>query len=43
MDRWLPILALVVGFGVTALLGVWMVPFLHKLKFGQTILDIGPK
>ncbi|MGI6270324.1 MAG: phospho-N-acetylmuramoyl-pentapeptide-transferase [Candidatus Howiella sp.] len=43
MDKWIPILAVLAGFGVTALLGVWMVPFLHKLKFGQTILDIGPK
>ncbi|HBL41592.1 MAG TPA: phospho-N-acetylmuramoyl-pentapeptide-transferase [Ruminococcaceae bacterium] len=36
------ILAAVVAFGVTALLGYVMIPWLHKLKFGQTILDIGP-
>ena len=30
------------AFGVTALSGFWLVPALRKLKFGQTILDIGP-
>ena len=35
-------LAVVIAFGVTALLGIVMIPWLHKLKFGQTILDIGP-
>lgn len=28
---------------VTALLGYLIIPWLHKLRFGQTILDIGPK
>ncbi len=36
-------LGAIVGFGVTALLGFVMIPWLRKLKFGQTILDIGPK
>lgn len=36
------ILAAVIGFAVSALLGIVLVPWLHKLKFGQTILDIGP-
>lgn len=36
-------LAAVVGFGVTVLLGFVMIPWLRKLKFGQTILEIGPK
>ena len=31
------------AFGITALLGYGIIPWLHKLKFGQTILDIGPK
>ena len=31
------------GFGVTAVLGWWVIPLLHKLKFGQTIREIGPK
>lgn len=36
-------LAAAIAFGVTAILGLVMVPWLRKLKFGQTILDIGPK
>jgi len=36
------ILAAVAAFGVTALLGFVFIPWLHKLKFGQIILDIGP-
>ena len=36
------VIAAIIGFGVTALLGIWMIPFLHKLKFGQTIREIGP-
>lgn len=36
------IIAAVLGFILSAALGVVIVPWLHKLKFGQTILDIGP-
>ncbi len=36
------ILAAVLAFAVTALLGYVAIPFLHKLKFGQTIREIGP-
>lgn len=42
MNAVISILAAVIGFGVTAGLGIVLVPFLHKLKFGQTIRDIGP-
>ena len=38
----LMVLAAVVAFAGTAVLGKFMIPWLHKLKFGQTILDIGP-
>lgn len=31
------------AFAVTGILGFGMIPWLRKLKFGQTILDIGPK
>ncbi|MGN1050873.1 MAG: phospho-N-acetylmuramoyl-pentapeptide-transferase [Acutalibacteraceae bacterium] len=31
-----------IAFVLTALLGKVFVPFLHRLKYGQTILDIGP-
>lgn len=34
--------AAVVAFTVSALLGKVLIPYLHKLKFGQTILEIGP-
>ncbi len=37
------ILAAVGAFGITALLGFIMIPWLRKLKFGQTILEEGPK
>ncbi len=33
----------VIAFGISFGLGYIIIPFLHKLKFGQTILDIGPK
>lgn len=36
------VVAAAVGFVVTAVSGFIFVPFLRKLKFGQTILDIGP-
>ena len=32
----------VISFALTAVIGRFLVPFLHKLNFGQTILDIGP-
>ncbi len=32
----------VIAFVVTSLLGIWLVPFLRKVKCGQTINDIGP-
>ncbi len=38
------LISLAVAFVVTALLGFVLIPALHKLKFGQTILtDIGPR
>lgn len=36
------ILASAASFSVTAMLGFLFIPWLHKLKFGQVILDIGP-
>lgn len=35
-------LCAVLGFAVSFGLGFAVIPWLHKLKFGQTILDIGP-
>lgn len=34
--------AAVAAFIISAVLGKFLIPFLHKLKFGQTILEIGP-
>lgn len=40
----LAVISFVLAFAVTAALGYVLIPFLHKLKFGQNILtDIGPK
>lgn len=36
------VIAVIIAFGVTAGLGFVIIPWLRKLKFGQTILDIGP-
>lgn len=37
------IIAAVLAFAVTAVSGKFVIPFLKKLKFGQSILEIGPK
>ena len=37
------IVAAIIAFGISFGLGYIVIPFLHKIKFGQTILDIGPK
>lgn len=43
MNIWVSVIAAVIAFIVTWAGGIWFIPFLHKLKYGQTILDIGPK
>lgn len=42
MDIVLYCLAIVIAAVITRLLGYFMVPFLHKIKFGQTIREVGP-
>ena len=43
MNQWLAIaMALVLAFVISAISGKWIIPWLHQLKYGQTILDIGP-
>ncbi len=37
------IIAATVSFAVSGVMGIWLVPFLKKLHFGQTILQEGPK
>ncbi len=36
-------IAAAAAFLITWLAGIFLIPLLHKLKYGQTILDIGPK
>ena len=36
-------LSALLSFALTALIGKFLIPFLHKVNFGQTILEIGPK
>ena len=43
MDRLWIIVAVVIAFVITSVSGIWLLPMLRKLKFGQTILEIGPK
>lgn len=42
MDGIWIITTVVLAFGITAVSGIWLLPILRKLKFGQMILDIGP-
>ena len=42
MDGLTSVITAALSFAITALLGFVVIPFLHKLKYGQTILDIGP-
>ena len=35
--------AAILSFGISALLGPVFIPFLHKIKFGQTVRDDGPE
>lgn len=42
MDVIVFLAAAVIAFGLTALSGLFVVPYLQKLKFGQTIREIGP-
>lgn len=37
------IIAAVASFAIASVIGIWLVPFLRKIHFGQTILEIGPK
>ncbi len=42
-ENWIKLMPLVIAFLVTAVLGPVLIPWLHKLKFGQQILEDGPK
>ena len=43
MDNMPVVASAIIAFGITALTGFWLIPILRSLKYGQTILDIGPK
>lgn len=43
MILWIILIVAVAAAAVTACMGCWVVPVMRKLKYGQTILDIGPK
>ena len=43
MGNFEPILSAIVGFVVCAVMGIPFIPYLRKLKYGQTILEEGPK
>ena len=42
MDILSLVVTIAVAFAVTAISGKWFIPFLRKLKYGQTILEDGP-
>ncbi len=42
MERTAILVTAIVGFGLTAILGFWLIPWLKRLKYGQTINEIGP-
>ncbi len=42
MEGYISIFAAAAAFIITAVMGKALIPFLHKLKFGQPINDIGP-
>lgn len=33
----------IIAIVITSVAGIWIIPILRRLKFGQTILDIGPR
>lgn len=33
----------IIAFAISAITGKYLIPYLHKINFGQTILDVGPK
>ncbi|MBQ8741654.1 MAG: phospho-N-acetylmuramoyl-pentapeptide-transferase, partial [Clostridia bacterium] len=42
MKDYTAVVVALVSFAVTSLLGFIVIPYLRKLKFGQTILEEGP-
>ena len=42
MPFWINTIVAIIAFAITALSGFFLIPYLRKVKAGQTILDIGP-
>lgn len=42
MVGYISVLTAVISFAAASLLGIFLIPFLKKIKFGQTINDVGP-
>ena len=42
MRTFIILMTALLAFGITCLMGFWLIPLLRKVKYGQTILDIGP-
>lgn len=43
MERTAILLTATVSLGLTGVLGFWLIPWLKRLKYGQTINEIGPR
>lgn len=43
MSYWINVAVVLISCVLAALIGVVLIPYLKKIHFGQTILDIGPK
>lgn len=42
MAYWVTIVTALISFALAAVIGIVLIPFLRKIHFGQTILEIGP-
>ena len=42
MPFWVNIIVAAIAFVISAITGIFLIPYLKKLHFGQTILEIGP-
>ena len=42
MPFWINLIVAVAAFGVSAVMGIFLIPLLKKIHFGQTIYEKGP-
>lgn len=43
MSAWVHVVTAIIAFGVSGATGFFLIPYLRKIHFGQTILEIGPR